>query len=135
ERIRRLGDPVRTRRTPLSNLARPDEQRTRRSAERDRLRLRRGAARMARTTARRWVRGLCGLLAGAVGLSIGRLIAAFVGPASAPLVAVGSAIVDILPDGLERTAIRLLGEYDKTVLFIAMGIVIACLLVVAGLVE
>lgn len=86
-------------------------------------------------SASQWKRAIAGLLAGAVALAIGQLVSALVAPSSSPVFAVGSTVVDLLPAGLKEFAIQTFGTNDKAAFFVAMGIVMAALMVVAGLIE
>jgi DMSO/TMAO reductase YedYZ molybdopterin-dependent catalytic subunit len=68
-----------------------------------------------------------------VGLAVGQLVAAPVGSAAAPLVAVGSAFVDLTPLWLKNLAVSLFGVHDKQVLLGGAGLVLAALSASAGL--
>ena len=61
----------------------------------------------------RWVRralgALAGLLAAAVALGIGELVAGLVGPASSPVVAVGNAAITLVPESVKEFAIATFG--------------------------
>ncbi len=76
-----------------------------------------------------------GLLAGAVALGIGQLIAGLVGGASSPMIAVGEAAIDATPEWLKGFAIRTFGSNDKLALLIGMGIVLAVAAAVLGIVS
>ncbi|PRY14719.1 molybdopterin-dependent oxidoreductase [Kineococcus rhizosphaerae] len=80
---------------------------------------------------RRW-HALAGLLAAALTLGVGQLVAGIVSPSSAPLVVVGDAVVDRVPAWLKDTAIRAFGSHDKTVLLTTIAVVVALLAVLAG---
>ncbi|KIQ17030.1 oxidoreductase [Rhodococcus sp. MEB064] len=80
-------------------------------------------------------RALSGILAAALVLGIGELLAAVVGPDSSPFVAVGSAAVDNTPSGVREWAIGTFGTSDKLALFIGMGVVILALSAAAGVLE
>jgi DMSO/TMAO reductase YedYZ molybdopterin-dependent catalytic subunit len=71
----------------------------------------------------RWA-GL-GLAAGAAGVGAAQLVAAVVGPAYAPLVAVGGAFVDRTPLWLKNLAVSLFGTHDKQVLLTGAALVLA----------
>lgn len=79
--------------------------------------------------------GLAGLLAGAVTLGVGELVAALIDPAAAPFLAMGDTVVDRTPPVLREFAIEQFGTHDKQVLFASMAAVTAVLAVCAGLVE
>ncbi|MFI7025639.1 molybdopterin-dependent oxidoreductase [Micromonospora sp. NPDC049900] len=59
---------------------------------------------------------LVGVLAAAVALGVARLAAAFLGPASDPVLAVGATAVDTAPQPVKAWAIRTFGTADKLVL-------------------
>ncbi|WP_243725378.1 molybdopterin-dependent oxidoreductase [Actinomadura rubrisoli] len=74
---------------------------------------------------------LIGLLAGAAALGVAELAAAFTGPRSAPLIAVGGTAVDLTPEWLKDFAIRTFGTHDKQVLLgtVAAGAVVCAALI------
>lgn len=84
---------------------------------------------------RRPARAVSGLLAAAVTLGVGALVAAVAGAAASPWLAVGGAVVDHSPEAVREFAIDTFGTNDKLALFIGMGLIIAVLSVVAGLTE
>jgi len=59
-----------------------------------------------------------GIAAAAVALAVAELVAVATGPQSAPLVAVGGAVVDSTPESITRWAISVFGVHDKTALLI-----------------
>ena len=59
---------------------------------------------------------MSGVLAAASAISVGQLVAAIVAPAASPLLAVGSAFIDLTPEWLKSFAIRTFGQNDKVVL-------------------
>ncbi|GAA0976219.1 Protein-methionine-sulfoxide reductase catalytic subunit MsrP [Nocardioides aquaticus] len=71
-----------------------------------------------------------GVLATLVGMGAGHLVAAFTSPASSPVLAVGSAVIDRTPVPLAQWAIRTFGTADKAVL---IGSVMLGVLLLAGL--
>ncbi len=71
-----------------------------------------------------------GVLATLVGMGAGHLVAAFTSPASSPVLAVGSAVIDRTPVPLAQWAIRTFGAADKAIL---IGSVIVGVLLLAGL--
>ncbi|MCA0145828.1 molybdopterin-dependent oxidoreductase [Blastococcus sp. LR1] len=83
---------------------------------------------------RRLLAALAGLLAAAVALGVAELVAALVGPASSPVVAVGDAAITLTPEPVKAFAIRTFGENDKIALIIGTLIVIALYALVIGLV-
>lgn len=72
-----------------------------------------------------------GVAAAALALGVGELVAAAVGARSAPLVAVGGAVIDNVPESGKELAIRLFGVYDKIAL--QLGTVVVLGLIAAGL--
>lgn len=79
--------------------------------------------------------GSAGLLAAAVVLGVGELLAGLIDPDASPFVATGATVIDHTPDALREFAIQQFGTADKAVLFGAMGVVMAVLAVVVGLLE
>lgn len=75
---------------------------------------------------------LAGLVAGGVTLAVAEVVAAVVSPTSAPVLAVGSAFIDLTPRPLKDFAIENFGTNDKLVLLVGMFVVIAALAAVAG---
>jgi DMSO/TMAO reductase YedYZ molybdopterin-dependent catalytic subunit len=73
---------------------------------------------------------LFGLLAALVGTAAGHFTAALLDPASSPVLAVGSAVIDLTPTPLKEWAIEHFGTNDKLVL---VGSVMAGVLVLAAI--
>ncbi|WP_236655995.1 molybdopterin-dependent oxidoreductase [Streptacidiphilus jiangxiensis] len=73
-----------------------------------------------------------GLGAAAAALAVGDLVAAFTGPASAPVLSVGSAAIDLTPTPLKDWAVQHFGTHDKTVLLSGIYATMALLAVAAG---
>lgn len=71
---------------------------------------------------------LIGLLCAAVAVAVGEAVAAFVRPAAAPVIAVGNRVILLTPESAKRSTINTFGTDDKTVLIIAIYV----LLVVFG---
>ncbi len=78
---------------------------------------------------------LIGLVAAAATVAVADLAAQFVDAAASPLFAVGSWVIDIVPPWVKDTAIALFGTGDKVALLVCLGILVALLAVVAGLLE
>ena len=76
---------------------------------------------------------LAGVLAAGVTFGVGQLVAGMVSPAAAPLVVVGSAVVDRVPASVKEFAIRSFGSHDKTVLLATIAVLVLLLAVAAGL--
>jgi DMSO/TMAO reductase YedYZ molybdopterin-dependent catalytic subunit len=75
---------------------------------------------------------LAGLLAGAVAVGIGQLVAGVVAPASSPVVAVGEASIDSTPPLVKNFAINSFGSNDKTVLVAGILVVLALFAALIG---
>ncbi len=65
---------------------------------------------------------LIGVLAAAVAVGVGELVAAFVRPEASPVIAVGNAVILLTPESLKRPAIGSVGTNDK--LFLLLGILL-----------
>ncbi len=70
-----------------------------------------------------------GILAALAGTAVGHLVAAFTVPASSPVLAVGTAVINLTPTPVKVWAVRELGTADKPVL---IGSVLLGTLVLAG---
>ncbi len=73
-----------------------------------------------------------GLLTAGVAVGAGQLTAALAAPRAAPVVAVGAAIVDLVPTPVKTFVVRTLGTYDKPALVAGILTILAVLAVVAG---
>ncbi|GAB3593090.1 sulfite oxidase [Angustibacter peucedani] len=88
-----------------------------------------------------WLAALAGLVAGAVTVGVGELLAAlmlvtgFGSGQGSPVLAVGDAFVDRTPGPLKDFAVRTFGENDKLVLLASIGAVLVVLALAAGLVA
>ncbi len=78
---------------------------------------------------------LAGLLAAVATVSLADLIAQFIDAASSPLFAVGAWVIDIVPPWVKDTAIALFGTGDKIALLVSLGILVALLALLAGVLE
>ncbi|GAB3548441.1 DMSO/TMAO reductase YedYZ molybdopterin-dependent catalytic subunit [Actinopolyspora lacussalsi] len=78
---------------------------------------------------------LIALLAVAAALTAGHLVAALTEPLASPYLAVGNTAIDLTPQPVKELAIDLFGTADKLALLVGMGIVIAALAAVGGLVS
>ncbi|MFL6181413.1 MAG: molybdopterin-dependent oxidoreductase [Actinomycetes bacterium] len=82
------------------------------------------------------VRGLvAGLLSAAAALGVAELIAAILGNAGSPVIAVGSTFVDATPRWLKEFAIQTFGENDKNALLVGIGVTIALVAAAIGIVA
>ncbi|HEY5858563.1 MAG TPA: oxidoreductase, partial [Aldersonia sp.] len=80
-------------------------------------------------------RVLSGVLAAAVVIGVGELIAVLIAPAAAPFLAVGSSTVDRTPAFAREFAIQTFGTNDKPALFVGMALIIVGIAAVAGIAE
>jgi DMSO/TMAO reductase YedYZ molybdopterin-dependent catalytic subunit len=74
-----------------------------------------------------------GVAAAALALGAGELIAAVVGARSAPLVAVGGAVIDSVPESGKEFAIQLFGIHDKIALQIGTVVVLGAIAAALGI--
>ena len=72
---------------------------------------------------------LFGVLATLVGVATGHFVASLLNPASSPVLAVGSQVIDLTPTPMKQWAIRQFGSNDKAIL---IGSVMAGVLVLAA---
>ncbi|MFF0491689.1 molybdopterin-dependent oxidoreductase [Nocardia sp. NPDC004068] len=77
----------------------------------------------------------CGIVAGALVVGVAELVAVPIGAGSAPLAAVGGAVVDRTPTSVREAVIDAVGTNDKLLLFLAMGAVALVVAGIAGVVE
>ncbi len=78
---------------------------------------------------------IAGIAAGALVLAVGHLVAAVIEPAASPFFATGSAIIDLTPKPLKDAIIAQFGTQDKLVLFMTLGLGVAAMGAVAGVLE
>jgi DMSO/TMAO reductase YedYZ molybdopterin-dependent catalytic subunit len=81
------------------------------------------------------VRVLAGLASAGAAIGAGHLVAAFLQPAASPLLAVGSVAIDLAPTPAKEFVVRTLGTYDKPVLVATIGLVLAVVAAVIGLIA
>lgn len=78
-------------------------------------------------------------LAGAVAVGsaavLGELLAGFVSPALSPVTAVGGAVIDGVPPAVKDWAVAVFGTADKLALLAGMGLMMAALGALAGILE
>ena len=90
---------------------------------------------------RKWLKGphalaaLAGMVSAGVVLSVAELAGAFFTARAAPLIALGSTFIDFTPSWLKDFAIATFGTNDKVALFAGMGLTIAVLACVLGIVA
>jgi DMSO/TMAO reductase YedYZ molybdopterin-dependent catalytic subunit len=75
---------------------------------------------------------IAGLLAAAVAVGIGQLIAGIVAPDGSPVVAVGEASIGSTPPAVKNFAISTFGSHDKVVLVSGILVVLAILAAIVG---
>ncbi len=75
---------------------------------------------------------LTGLITAAVALGAGQLVAGITGPQGSPVVAVGSAAIDLTPPPLKNFAISTFGSHDKTALVTGILVLLAVFAGVIG---
>ncbi|HYI58989.1 MAG TPA: molybdopterin-dependent oxidoreductase [Microlunatus sp.] len=78
---------------------------------------------------------LCGVIGGVAGMAVADLTAYLIAPAGAPLPAVGSLIIDLLPAGMVNWGKETLGTADKPVLLVIIGLGVLALCGLAGRLE
>ncbi|MER7451575.1 molybdopterin-dependent oxidoreductase [Nocardia beijingensis] len=81
------------------------------------------------------LRVVAGVVSAGLTLGVAELLAAFLGPDSAPLHVLGSAVVDHTPDGVREWAITTFGTGDKAALYVIMGVIAVLVAGVAGAIE
>ncbi|GAA4554362.1 molybdopterin-dependent oxidoreductase [Amycolatopsis samaneae] len=80
-----------------------------------------------------WEAALLGVLALAVALAAGHLVAGFIASNASPYLAVGNAAIDLTPVELKDFAVRTFGTYDKLVLLSGMALVLVAVSAAAGI--
>ena len=78
---------------------------------------------------------LFGLLAALVGTAAGHFVASLLDPASSPVLAVGSAVIDLTPTPVKEWAIAQFGTKDKPILIGSVFLGVLTLAAVAGLIA
>jgi len=76
---------------------------------------------------------LSGILAAVAGIAAGHLVAGFLAPASSPVLAIGSTVIDLTPTPVKEWAIATFGTNDKVILQGSVLVVTLVLAAVAGL--
>ncbi|WP_341854081.1 hypothetical protein [Brachybacterium sp. GPGPB12] len=79
----------------------------------------------------RWS-ALVGVVAGLVLVAVAELVSLAFGSSSAPFVAVGGGVVDIVPPAVKDLVIGLFGTWDKLILFASMFVVYALITAMIG---
>ncbi|HEU5320220.1 MAG TPA: oxidoreductase, partial [Methylomirabilota bacterium] len=83
----------------------------------------------------RWPYAASGALAAVAGIAVGNLVAALVSPASSPVLAVGSAVIDATPTPVKEWAVATFGNADKPILVGSVSIATLLLAAAIGLVA
>ncbi|PWR13777.1 molybdopterin-binding oxidoreductase [Micromonospora sicca] len=84
------------------------------------------------TTTSRGYAALAGITAAAVAIGAAEPVAVLTGARSAPLIAVGGLVVDIVPAPLKQFAIALFGTYDKIALLVGTALLLAAFAALLG---
>jgi DMSO/TMAO reductase YedYZ molybdopterin-dependent catalytic subunit len=79
--------------------------------------------------------GIAGIVAALATLAVAEVAARLVAPASSPVLAVGSLVIDIVPGWLKTLVIDLFGTGDKAALLVTLGVAVLGLAIVAGIAE
>lgn len=79
------------------------------------------------------LRMAAGVVAAAVAVGVGHLVASLIDPTTSPLLAVGSALIDAAPTPAKEFAVRTLGTNDKPVLLSTIAVVLLGFAAVLGL--
>jgi DMSO/TMAO reductase YedYZ molybdopterin-dependent catalytic subunit len=91
---------------------------------------------MGAITGRRPVRGVvCGLLAAAVSIGVGQLLAGLSVPAASPVLAVGQAAIGLTPGPVKEWATSTFGTEDKNVLLTGVVVVLLVFAAVVGVLS
>ncbi|MCZ7435436.1 molybdopterin-dependent oxidoreductase [Micromonospora sp. WMMC241] len=76
---------------------------------------------------------LSGVVAAVVALGVAEPVAVLTGPRSAPLIAVGGLVVDLVPEPLKQFAIDVFGRYDKIALLVGTALLLGGFAALLGL--
>ncbi|MCX6498023.1 MAG: molybdopterin-dependent oxidoreductase [Arthrobacter sp.] len=93
-----------------------------------------GTPRPAKRRTELWA-AAAGVAAVGAGVVVGELAAGLLSPSVSPVTAVGGAVIDAVPPGVKDGVIALFGTADKLALLSGMGLVIAALAALAGVLE
>ncbi|MFC7430588.1 MULTISPECIES: molybdopterin-dependent oxidoreductase [unclassified Agrococcus] len=78
---------------------------------------------------------LSGIVSGAAFLAVAELVAFLVARTASPILAVGSFVIDIVPQPFKEFAIATFGEYDKVVLLAGLGLAVVVASALAGILQ
>ena len=76
-----------------------------------------------------------GVVSAAVFLAVAELLALLFARGGSPLLAVGSFVIDIVPQPFKEFAIATFGEYDKIALLVGLGLAVLIASAIAGILE
>ena len=76
-----------------------------------------------------------GLAAATLGVGVAELVAALIAPEASPFAVIGGGLIDLAPAWAKDTAIALFGTADKVALLVGIGVVLAAVAALAGVVE
>lgn len=80
-------------------------------------------------------RAAAGLVSALAAVGVGHGLASLIDPASSPILAVGSALIDLTPTSVKTAAVSALGTNDKPVLIGGVAVILAGFAVVLGLIA
>ncbi|WP_370518277.1 molybdopterin-dependent oxidoreductase [Micromonospora sp. AMSO31t] len=75
---------------------------------------------------------LAGATAAGVAIGVAEPVAVLTGPRSAPLIAVGGLVVDVVPEPLKQFAIAVFGTHDKVALLVGTAVLLAAIAALIG---
>ncbi len=78
---------------------------------------------------------LAGIVSAAAFLAVAELVTLLVAPESSPILAVGSFVIDIVPQPIKEFAIATFGEADKVVLLCSLGLAVAVAAAIGGILQ
>lgn len=78
---------------------------------------------------------IAGVVSGLVFLAAAELSALLVAREASPVLAVGSFVIDVVPQPLKEFAISTFGEFDKIALLIGLGLAVVIASAVAGILQ
>lgn len=78
---------------------------------------------------------LAGIVSAAVFLAVAELLSVLFARGGSPLLAVGSFVIDIVPQPFKEFAIATFGEYDKIALLVGLGLAVVIASAIAGVLE
>ena len=81
------------------------------------------------------LRALAGVVAALAAVGVGHGMAAIINPPAAPIIAVGSVLIDAAPTPAKEFAVRTFGTYDKPILISSIGVVLLIFAVALGLIA